>query len=52
MSEPERMHECVLMYISGESETQRVGQQSRVGVVVQLEMVLVMMRMLMHLRGS
>ena len=52
VSAPERMHECVWMHISGESERPRVGQQSRVGVVLEPGAVVAMMRMLMHLRGS
>jgi len=51
VSEPERMHECVWMHISGEIERPRVGQQSRVGVVLELGVVVAMMRMLMHVRG-
>ena len=51
VSAPERMHESVWMHISGESERPRVGQQSRVGVVLELGVVVAMMRMLMHVRG-
>ena len=35
--------------ISGESETPRVGQPRKVGVVLEPGMVLAMMHMLMHL---